>query len=158
MTENSNDESVINNLDWSDVQEELKASGGEEAVERAAAMKAEKGQPREKATPGKQEVGAVKFDELQSNGESKGSLDLDFILEIPLKVSAELGRSKMPVGELLSLGPGSVIELDKNAGEPVDIYLNNRLIARGEVVVANERLGVRLTDVVSHSERVTNLR
>ncbi|HET57266.1 MAG TPA: flagellar motor switch phosphatase FliY, partial [Deltaproteobacteria bacterium] len=61
-------------------------------------------------------------------------------------------------GDLLSLGPGSVIELDKNAGEPVEIFLNNRLIARGEVVVANERLGVRLTDVVSHSERINNLK
>ena len=83
--------------------------------------------------------------------------DLDFILDIPLTLTAELGRSKMLISELLQLGQGSVLELSKLAGEPMDIYVNQRLIARGEVVVVNEKFGVRLTDIVSPAERVNKL-
>ena len=74
---------------------------------------------------------------------------LKMILDVPLKVSVELGRTKMMVNDLLQLGQGSVVELDKIAGEPMEILINNKLIAMGEVVVVNEKFGVRLTDVVS---------
>ena len=80
------------------------------------------------------------------------------ILDIPLRVTAELGRTKMTVKELIHLGQGSVIELQKVAGEPLDIYVNDKLIARGEVVVVNEKFGIRLTDVISTRERVEQLR
>lgn len=83
--------------------------------------------------------------------------DLDFILDIPLEVSVELGRAKMLIHDLLQLGQGSVIELNKLAGEPLEILVNRKLIARGEVVVVNEKFGVRLTDVISPVERIRQL-
>ncbi|MFZ5810988.1 MAG: flagellar motor switch protein FliN [Thermodesulfobacteriota bacterium] len=83
--------------------------------------------------------------------------DLDFILDIPLDVSAELGRTKLLINELLQLGQGSVIELNKLAGEPLEIYVNGKLVARGEAVVINEKFGVRLTDIISPIERVKQL-
>ncbi|MBT6324509.1 MAG: flagellar motor switch protein FliN [Bdellovibrionales bacterium] len=84
--------------------------------------------------------------------------NLDFILDIPLKVTVELGRSSMVIKELLQLGQGSVLELDKLAGEPLEILVNGKLIARGEVVVVNEKFGVKLTDIVSPIERIETLR
>lgn len=83
--------------------------------------------------------------------------DLDFILDIPLELSVELGRTKMLVNDLLQLGQGSIVELNKLAGEPLEIYINNKLVARGEVVVVNEKFGVRLTDIISPMERVRTL-
>lgn len=83
--------------------------------------------------------------------------DLDFILDIPLEVSVELGRTKVLINDLLQLGQGSVIELNKLAGEPLEILVNRKLVARGEVVVVNEKFGVRLTDVISPVERVKQL-
>lgn len=82
---------------------------------------------------------------------------LDLLLDIPLEVSVEVGRSKILVRDLLQLQEGSLIELDKLAGEPLDLYVNSRLIARGEAVVVNDKFGLRLTDVVSPSERIENL-
>ncbi len=83
--------------------------------------------------------------------------DLDFILDIPLEVSVELGRTKMLINDLLQVGQGSVIELNKLAGEPLEILVNRKLVARGEVVVVNEKFGVRLTDVISPMERIKQL-
>jgi len=83
--------------------------------------------------------------------------DLDFILDIPLELSVELGKTKMLINDLLQLGQGSVIELNKLAGEPLEIYINRKLVARGEVVVVNEKFGVRLTDIISPLERVRSL-
>ena len=88
-------------------------------------------------------------------GEETKSLDL--ILDIPLTVSVELGRSKMLINDLLQLGQGSVIELTKLVGEPLEVLVNQKLVARGEVVVVNEKFGVRLTDIVSPMERVQSL-
>jgi flagellar motor switch protein FliN/FliY len=84
--------------------------------------------------------------------------NLQMILDIPLRVSVELGRTKMPVSELLNLGQGSVIELNKLAGEPMEVFVNDKLIARGEAVVVNEKFGVRLTDIISTKERVEQLK
>ena len=83
--------------------------------------------------------------------------ELDFILDIPLDVSAELGRTRLLINELLQLGQGSVVELNKLAGEPLEVYVNGKLIARGEAVVINEKFGVRLTDIISPIERVKQL-
>ncbi|MBF0480457.1 MAG: flagellar motor switch protein FliN [Desulfovibrionaceae bacterium] len=83
--------------------------------------------------------------------------ELDFILDIPLDVSAELGRTRLLINELLQLGQGSVIELNKLAGEPLEIFVNGKLVARGEAVVINEKFGVRLTDIISPIERVKSL-
>lgn len=83
---------------------------------------------------------------------------LDLLLDVPLELSVELGRTRMSIQELLSLGPGSVIELDKVAGEPLDILVNNRLVARGEAVVVNDKFGIRITDIVSPAERIARLR
>lgn len=84
--------------------------------------------------------------------------NLQMILDIPLRVTVELGRTKMPVSELLNLGQGSVIELNKLAGEPMEVFVNDKLIARGEAVVVNEKFGVRLTDIISTRERVEQLK
>ena len=83
--------------------------------------------------------------------------NLNLILDIPLRVAVELGRTKMVVNDLLNLGQGSVIELSKLAGEPMEVLVNDKLVARGEAVVVNEKFGVRLTDIISPSERVEQL-
>ncbi len=83
---------------------------------------------------------------------------LELLLDVPLDVSVELGRARMSIQELLALGPGSVVELDKIAGEPLDILVNHRLVARGEAVVVNDKFGVRITDIISPTERVARLR
>lgn len=88
---------------------------------------------------------------------SKELPNLDFILDIPLEISVELGRARMLISELLQLGQGSVIELNKLAGEPLEIFVNQRLIARGEVVVVNDKFGIKMTDIISPMERVKQL-
>lgn len=111
--------------------------------------------PQEAETPddgpsGSDEAGA-------DEGEADGSRDLEFILDIPLEISVELGRTRMLVNDLLRLGQGSIVELSKLADEPMDIYVNRKLFARGEVVVVNEKFGIRLTDIISPAERVKSL-
>jgi flagellar motor switch protein FliN/FliY len=84
--------------------------------------------------------------------------NLDLLLDIPLEVTVEIGRTRMVLRELLALAPGAVVELDKLAGEPLDVFVNGKPIARGEAVMVNDRFGVRLTDVISPSERITGLK
>jgi len=92
------------------------------------------------------------------NGAGKGeSRGLDFILDLPLEVSVELGRAKLLINDLLQLGQGSIVELNKFAGEPLEILVNQKLVARGEAVVVNEKFGVRITDIISPLERVKQL-
>ena len=86
------------------------------------------------------------------------SNDMDFLLDIPLEISVELGRTKMLINDLLHLGQGSVIELSKLAGETLEIFANQRLVARGEVVVVNEKYGIRLSEIISPSERIKRLK
>ena len=93
-------------------------------------------------------------EEAALKGETKS---MDLILDIPLTVAVELGRSKMLINDLLQLGQGSVIELTKLVGEPLEVLVNQKLVARGEVVVVNEKFGVRLTDIVSPMERVQSM-
>lgn len=137
MKETQGKEKKDEELSWEDVGEDLEKS---------------------KSPAPKTEVSEPSFGEIQKGASAKGSLDMDFILDIPLSLTVELGRSKMLINELLQLGQGSVVELTKVAGEPMDIFVNNRLIARGEVVVVNDKFGVRLTDIVSQAERILKLR
>ena len=106
---------------------------------------------------------AVEEQEGDTNQEEGGKVNevkeanLDLILDIPLSVTVELGRSKMLINDLLQLGQGSIVELTKLVGEPLEVLVNNKLVARGEVVVVNEKFGVRLTDIVTPMERVKSL-
>lgn len=92
-----------------------------------------------------------------SSAEESGVEGLERILDIPLVVSVELGRSSIQVGELLQLAQGSIVELTKLAGEPLDVLVHGKLVARGEAVVINDQFGVRLTDIVSPTERIASL-
>jgi len=101
--------------------------------------------------------------EFQNLANEPGSLsttesNLDVILDIPVTLSMEVGRTEVPIQDLLALNRGSVVELDRIAGEPMDVLINGTLIAHGEVVVINEKFGIRLTDVISPAERVKKLR
>ena len=78
----------------------------------------------------------------------RGAADLEAVFDVPVQVSAVLGRARMEVGDLLKLGPGTVLELDRKVGEAIDIYVNNRLVARGEVVLVEDKLGVTMTEVI----------
>jgi len=102
---------------------------------------------------------AAQFEQLLAD-EQHGATDLnlDVILDVPVTLSLEVGRARMPIRNLLQLNQGSVVELERGAGEPLDVYVNGTLIAHGEVVVINDRFGIRLTDVVSPSERIRRLR
>lgn len=104
------------------------------------------------------EAQAAQFSEMSGDSRTGGGKDIDFLLDIPLDVSVELGRTRMLIKDLLQLGQGSVVELEKLAGEPMEILVNNKLIARGEVVVVNEKFGVRLTDIISPVERIRQLK
>ena len=84
-----------------------------------------------------------------SESVNRGAADLEAVFDVPVQVSAVLGRARMEVGELLRMGPGAVLELDRKVGEAIDIYVNNRLVARGEVVLVEDKLGVTMTEIVA---------
>lgn len=112
-------------------------------------------QQAEAVRPGVEKAG---LDQLQDEGGTNLSPELDVILDIPVTVSMEVGNTEITIRNLLQLNQGSVIELDRMAGEPLDVLVNGTLIAHGEVVVVNEKFGIRLTDVVSPSERIKKLK
>jgi len=105
-----------------------------------------------------QAVQQAAFAELGEERGAGGARDIDFLLDVPLEVTVEIGRTKMLIKDLLQLGQGSVVELDKLVGEPMEVLVNEKLIARGEVVVVNEKFGIRLTDIVSPAERIRQLK
>ncbi len=124
--------------DWAAAMEEAGAAGDD-----AAAAQAEQ----------------VNFDEVSSSAVSGSSdVNMDVILDIPVTISMEVGRSKINIRNLLQLNQGSVVELERMAGEPLDVLVNGTLIAHGEVVVVNEKFGIRLTDIISPAERVKKLK
>lgn len=135
-------------------EEEAQAKLAEEwanALETGAPIEEGKGIPKQTAR--------AEFDDFKADAPKPvaPAKDLDFILDIPLDVTVEIGRTRMLINDLLQIGQGSVIELNRLAGEPLDILVNNKLIARGEVVVVGEKFGVRITDIVSPMERVKRL-
>ncbi|HEY1057436.1 flagellar motor switch protein FliN [Limnobacter humi] len=103
------------------------------------------------------EVEAHRFGMLSGQGSEESGNDIDIILDIPVTLSVELGRTKIPIKHILQLAQGSVVELDGLAGEPMNVLVNGCLIAQGEVVVVNDRFGIRLTDIVTPSERLRKL-
>ena len=131
-------------------------AGGQEAVadEWAAAMQEQAASTEKPAANNK----ALPLDELRDEGSLKSMQNLDVILDIPVSIGMEVGRTSISIRNLLQLNQGSVIELDRLAGEPLDVLVNGTLIAHGEVVVVNEKFGIRMTDVISPSERIKRLR
>ncbi|MBI5408352.1 MAG: flagellar motor switch protein FliN [Nitrospirae bacterium] len=105
-----------------------------------------------------QEIQQHEFKDIKDEKRQTTARDIEFLLDIPVEITVQLGKTKMLIKELLQLGQGSVVELEKLAGEPMEIMANNRLIARGEVVVVNEKFGVRMTDIISPSERLSQLK
>lgn len=113
--------------------------------------------------PDPEEIKELLKEEASSHGTGGSSLqgkkkrNLDFLYDIPLNISVEVGRSKIKLKDLLKMGEGYVLELDKLAGEPLDLYVNSKLIAKGEAVMVGDKFGIRLTDVVSTADRLENL-
>ena len=98
------------------------------------------------------------LNKLDDEGKSRTDVDLDMVLDIPVTISMEIGRTRISIRNLLQLSQGSVVELDRLAGEPMGVLVNDTLIAHGEVVVVNDKFGIRLTDVISAAERIKKLR
>ncbi|GAQ94221.1 flagellar motor switch protein FliN/FliY [Thermodesulfovibrio aggregans] len=119
----------------------------EEELDMAKALEMEK----------KQKVQTPKIDEFTPTEEKPKIRDIEFILDIPLELTVVIGSTRILVQELLQLTQGSVVALDKLAGEPMEVYVNGKLIGRGEVVVVNEKFGIRITDIISPQERVKQL-
>jgi flagellar motor switch protein FliN/FliY len=101
---------------------------------------------------------AAEFEQLRDEGGKPNDVNIDVILDVPVTLSLEVGRARLPIRTLLQLNQGSVVELDRAAGEPLDVYVNGTLVAHGEVVVVNEKFGIRLTDVISPAERIRKLK
>ncbi len=133
---------------------------GDVMDEWAAAFAEEETTGGGKAQKPKPQFERAALDELEDEGTPIGSdeVNLDVILDIPVTISMEIGRTKINIRNLLQLNQGSVVELDRLAGEPLDVLVNGTLIAHGEVVVVNEKYGIRLTDVISPAERVKKLK
>ncbi|NOR43009.1 MAG: flagellar motor switch protein FliN [Gammaproteobacteria bacterium] len=156
--------------------EETTTDNADSGDDWSAAMAEQSGSEPAAAEPPVEEVSAVQenvaqqgkadeyeraaFKELngKNNQLTTGETNLDVILDIPVTLSMEIGRTELPIHNLLQLNQGSVVELDRLAGEPLDVLINGTLIAHGEVVVVNEKFGIRLTDVISPAERVKNLK
>ena len=103
---------------------------------------------------------AAESNDLQDNGgpDAAREVNIDVILDVPVTLSMEVGRTRIPIRNLLQLNQGSVVELDRAAGEPLDVFVNGTLVAHGEVVVVNDKFGIRLTDVISPAERIRKLK
>ena len=121
----------------------------------AAAMAEQ--QQAEASAPAVRAPSAV-FEQFSAQPKAAGANDIDLILDIPVQLTVELGRTKIAIKNLLQLAQGSVVELDGLAGEPMDVFVNGCLIAQGEVVVVNEKFGIRLTDIITPSERIRKLK
>lgn len=104
------------------------------------------------------QASAAPLNKLNDEGKPRTDVDLDMVLDIPVTISMEIGRTRISIRNLLQLSQGSVVELDRLAGEPMDVLVNDTLIAHGEVVVVNDKFGIRLTDVISAAERIKKLR
>ncbi|WP_018875433.1 MULTISPECIES: flagellar motor switch protein FliN [unclassified Thioalkalivibrio] len=132
------------------------AQGGASEDPAQEAPKAEKRERKHKPDPGAEALQPEQLSGVvQGDGEE---LNLEMVLDVPVTISMEIGRTRIPIRNLLQLNQGSVVELDRLAGEPLDVLVNGTLIAHGEVVVVNEKFGIRLTDVISPSERIRKLK
>jgi len=140
-------------------EETLNAQNPEEAkADEESKAQAEAKSAEGSKTQAKAEAKTAQFSDVQDRAKAGVHRGIDFILDIPLQITVELGRGQLLISDLLQLGQGSVIELSKLAGEPMEVLINQKLIARGEVVVVNEKFGVRLTDIISPLERIEQLK
>jgi flagellar motor switch protein FliN/FliY len=140
MSDTQDDQSALDD-DWG-------AAIAEQAAAEAAALASQQQQP----------ASAAVFKDFSNKGpRPETPNDIDFILDIPVQLTVELGRTKIAIKNLLQLAQGSVVELDGLAGEPMDVLVNGCLIAQGEVVVVNDKFGIRLTDIITPSERIRKL-
>jgi flagellar motor switch protein FliN/FliY len=157
----------VDDISWDDAFEEAKAENPQDKDKQDSAESAnlndenkvsDEKEKTKSDSKNKFNVKKVEFASFDVNDKtSEPPKNLEFILDIPLSISVELGRTKMVINDMLQLGQGSVIELDKLAGEPLEVYVNNKLMAKGEVVLVNDKFGVRLTDIISPIERVQKL-
>ncbi len=142
-------------MDWDAAFAEAKAV--EAGKKQAGETGAEETAPVSKEEPAGN-IESPRFDDFSGKRSmQRGDRSLDFLLDIPLEVSVELGRTRMVINDLLQMGLGAIIELNKLAGEPVEVYVSGRLLGKGEVVVVDDKFGVRLTEIISPTERVRNL-
>ncbi|MDI1268737.1 MAG: flagellar motor switch protein FliN [Polaromonas sp.] len=155
MSEDSKQEPAAELDDWgSALAEQALASAPEPAPEPAPAPVAPPPAPAVPSTPAGERV----FQPLQSQaGSDIARGDIDRVLDVPVQLTAELGRTRITIKSLLQLSQGSVVELDGLAGQPMDVFINGYLIAQGEVVVVNDKFGIRLTDIITPSERMQKL-
>jgi flagellar motor switch protein FliN len=130
----------------------------EEAVDQDAMADEWAAAMEEQSAADEKDVAKVETQPLGKESVMQGEVNLDVILDIPVTISMEIGRTRISIRNLLQLNQGSVIELDRLAGEPMDVLVNGTLVAHGEVVVVNEKFGIRLTDVISPAERIKNLK
>jgi len=141
--------------EWEAAMEESGDSEGSAEDEWAAAMA--EAEAIDKSEPDDIQSAPLESFSAAPHKQVEGAPDLDVILDIPVTISMEVGNTSIPIRNLLQLNQGSVIELDRLAGEPLDVLINGTLIAHGEVVMVNDKFGIRLTDVVSPSERIRRL-
>lgn len=127
------------------------------AAEWAAALAEAKPEVASEVQSATEQAAPVAFQNFTSGGAGPAGNDINMILDIPVQLTVELGRTRIPIKHILQLAQGSVVELDALAGEPMDVLVNGYLIAQGEVVVVNDKFGIRLTDIVTPSERMRRL-
>jgi flagellar motor switch protein FliN/FliY len=127
------------------------------AAEWAAALAETKPETASEVHSAADQVSPAAFQNFSSTGVSTAGNDINMILDIPVQLTVELGRTRIPIKHILQLAQGSVVELETMAGEPMDVLVNGYLIAQGEVVVVNDKFGIRLTDIVTPSERMRRL-
>lgn len=149
--------------DWAAALEEQDVAAAAEAQIEAEVQKATKARSKSAGSSdsGRDQVKKASFESLDQERVgplTQDDVNLDVVLDIPVTISMEIGRTRLPIRSLLQLNQGSVVELDRLAGEPLDVFVNGTLIAHGEVVVVNEKFGIRLTDVMSPTERVRKLK
>ncbi|NMG64430.1 flagellar motor switch protein FliN [Azoarcus indigens] len=153
----ADEENQITEDDWAAAMQEQAATEAQadpEAAQVAADLAAAAAGSPYQAKPASQ-----LFEDFGNSGTKPGSLnDFDMILDIPVQITVELGRTKLSIRNLLQLAHGSVVELDGLAGEPMDVLVNGTLIAQGEVVVVNDKFGIRLTDIITPAERMRKIR
>ncbi|MDH5358548.1 MAG: flagellar motor switch protein FliN [Gammaproteobacteria bacterium] len=140
--------------EWADALEEQATEEGTEEDPWAAALE----EQAEVEASAEQKADPAPVTQLNDESKPKPDVDMNMVLDIPVTISMEIGRTKINIRNLLQLSQGSVVELDRLAGEPMDVLVNDTLIAHGEVVVVNDKFGIRMTDVISADERVKKLR
>jgi len=158
MADDNSNDIPISEDDWAAAMMEQASaeSGGDGEAERVAAELAAAAMD---SSPYQAKPASQLFEEFGGSGDKQNSLnDFDMILDIPVQITVELGRTKLSIRNLLQLAHGSVVKLDGLAGEPMDVLVNGTLIAQGEVVVVNDKFGIRLTDIITPAERMRKIR